>query len=211
MANVPDVSITYNEVRIQVPWGHMSGRWYGDEEVMSTLLKHVMDKALKDNGRLLNSANSKEPPSYTFKQLETLLYEGSQQSVDLENCKYILERNITKSELYPDKYYFSRDGRVKYLMEFNPNTGMAIEMAKRICKKNIPYLVIKGGESTNASAKATEIDDYLLANNNKFESYMYPKGTHHLHLNNAKPVAQIIIGFLQKYDTEAAKVIQSKM
>ncbi|XP_073840156.1 probable serine hydrolase [Musca autumnalis] len=322
MSNVPDVSITYSEVRIQVPWGHISGRWYGDQnerpilalhgwqdncgtfaklapliapyrsllcidlpghgrsshlpagvlyhnfedvrvilrlmeiykwkkvslmghsmggsvcfhfaafypdrvdmiisldiirnvywpvDIMPSVFQHVMENALKANERILNSSHSKEPPTYTFKQLETLLYEATQQSVDLENCKYILERNITKSELYPDRYYFSRDGRIKYLMEFNPNPDMAIEMAKRICKKNVPYLHIKGGESTNVSAKATELDEYLLTNNNKFESYVYPKGTHHLHLNNAKPVAQIIIGFLQKYDTQTSKVIQSKM
>ncbi|XP_005187556.1 probable serine hydrolase isoform X2 [Musca domestica] len=322
MDNITDVSITFSEVRIQVPWGYISGRWYGDQNerpilalhgwqdncgtfaklapliapyrsllcidlpghghsshlpagilyhnieyvrvilrvmqtykwekvslmghsmggsvcfhfaafcpdrvdmvisldiiknvywptsVVPTLLAHVTEKALSDNERLLNASESSEPPSYTFKQCETLLYEGSQKSVELENCKFILERNISKSELYPDKYYFSRDGRVKYLLEFNPNTGMALEMAKRICKKTIPYLVIKGGESTNPSAKASELDEYMLANNKNFESYMYPMGTHHLHLNNAKPVAQKIIGFLQKHDNEASKVVQSKI
>ncbi|XP_061389585.1 serine hydrolase-like protein [Musca vetustissima] len=322
MDQIPDVSITCSEVRIQVPWGHISGRWYGDQnerpiialhgwqdncgtfaklapliapyrsllcidlpghghsshlppgilyhnteyvrvilrlmqiykwkkvslmghsmggsiafhfaalypnrvdmvisldiiknvywptDVVPTLLAHVTEKAIIDNERLLNNSDASEPPSYTFKECEQLLYEGSQKSVDLENCKYILERNITKSELYPDKYYFSRDGRVKYLSEFNPNTGMALEMAKRICQKAIPYLVIKGGESTNVSAKTTELDEYMSKNNHCFESYMYPKGTHHLHLNNAKPVAQIIIGFLQKHDNEASKVIKSKL
>ncbi|XP_013107028.1 probable serine hydrolase [Stomoxys calcitrans] len=318
-----DVSISYSEVRIPVPWGHIAGRWYGDQnerpilalhgwqdncgsfaklapliapyrsllcvdlpghghsshlpigilyhnvefvrvilrlmeiykwkkvslmghsmggsvafhfaafypdrvdmvisldiiknffwqpKVMPTVWAHTMEKALKDNDRLLNSDNS-EPPSYTFRECEKLLYEGSQQSVDLENCKYILERNISKSELFPDKYYFSRDGRVKYLAEFNPDMQLSLVMGKRICKHSIPYLVIKGGKSTNISAVASELDDCMIKNNANFESFIYAEGTHHLHLNHPKPVAQMIIGFLQKHEhqPQQSQMVKAKL
>lgn len=178
--------------------------------MMPALLRHVVEKALATNDRLLGD-NHSEPPCYTFKECEQLLYEGSQMSVDLDNCKFILERNISKSQLFPDKYYFSRDGRIKYLLELNPNMGLALAMAKRICDMTLPYLVIKGGESTNVSAKPTELDDYLMMNNKKFECHVYPGGTHHLHLNNAKMVAQLIIGFLQKHDNNQSKLVKAKL
>ncbi|XP_075159480.1 putative serine hydrolase isoform X2 [Haematobia irritans] len=185
--------------------------FYWTPNLLSSVLSQIVEKALRDNDRLLDKQPS-EPPSYTLKECEMLLYEGSQKSVELENCKYILERNLSKSELYPDKYYFSRDGRIKYLTEFNPNMELALEMGKRICKKTIPYLVIKGGKSSNISAVASELDDFMIKNNPNFESIMYADGTHHLHLNHAKPVAQMIIGFLQKYEkSETAKRVKSNL
>ncbi|XP_073836280.1 probable serine hydrolase isoform X2 [Musca autumnalis] len=296
---IPDITTTttFSEVRIQVPWGHISGRWYGDQSERPVLALHgwldncetfaklaplvspyrsllcidlpghglsshlpagilyhtiykwekvsllghsmggstvfhfasffpdrvdmiisldliktsyrpakivpsnyatAIEKALRDNDRLLNALPNSEPPSYTFQQCETMLFESTHNSVELENCKYILERNVTKSHLYPDKYFFSRDGRVKYLLNLN-------------LVQQIPYLVIKGGKSKNPGSVAFELDDYMANNNKNFESYIYPYGTHHLHLNNPKPVAQLIIGFLQKHDRQHSKVIQSKI
>ncbi|XP_073841191.1 probable serine hydrolase [Musca autumnalis] len=321
---IPDVTITFTEVRIPVPWGHISGRWYGDQNERPILALHgwqdncgtfaklaplispyrsllcidlpghglssylptgviyhnlefvrvilrlmqiykwekvsllghsmsgslafhfasffpdrvdmiisldiikalyrsakiapalyaaAIEKALKYNDCLWNNASTtnSEPPSYTFQQCETMLCEGTRKSVELENCKYILERNITKSHLYPDKYFFSRDVRIKYLIEMNPNLEMTLNMAERICSANIPYLIIKGGKSKYPDSAASELDEYMAKNNKNFESYIYPDGTHHLHLNNPKPVAQLVIRFLQKHDREQSKVIKSKI
>lgn len=183
---------------------------YWEPHLFPSIIGHIIEKALINNERLL-IGNPSEPPCYTLAECEKLLYEGSFKSVELENCKYILERNIQKSALYPDKYYFSRDGRMKYLSEMNPNWGLSLEMAKRICDNLMPYLVIKGGKSKNASAQATRLDEYMVKNNKKFESHIYPMGKHHLHLNNPKPVAQLIINFLYKFDKGNSNFEKSKL
>ncbi|XP_073842392.1 probable serine hydrolase [Musca autumnalis] len=92
---------------------------YRPAKIVPSNYATAIEKALRDNDRLLNALPNSEPPSYTFQQCETMLFEGTHNSVELENCKYILERNVTKSHLYPDKYFFSRDGRVKYLLNLN--------------------------------------------------------------------------------------------
>ncbi|KAF5296589.1 hypothetical protein FQR65_LT19812 [Abscondita terminalis] len=54
-----------------------------------------------------------EPPCYTFEEWEHMLHEGSGKSIDLKNCKYILERNIAPSKSEPHKFVITRDLRVK--------------------------------------------------------------------------------------------------
>lgn len=183
--------------------------FYFEPHLYIGILNEAIEKSLKDNERL-QMKKPPEPPSYTLAECEELL--SSMESVELKNCKYILERNIQKSELFPDKYYFSRDGRMKYYSDLNPNWGLTLEMAKRICDKSMPYLVIKGGKSKNISAIPTELDEIMVKQNRNFECHIYPRGTHHLHLNNPEVVAQVILTFLQKFDkTGNMKMERSKL
>ncbi|KAM7354995.1 putative serine hydrolase [Cochliomyia hominivorax] len=178
--------------------------YYWEPPLYLDILQQTIEKALIDNERLLSKCPP-QPPNYTLAECEELIH--SMESVEIKNCKYILEPNIMKSELFPEKYYFSRDGRMKYYSDLNTNWGLTHEMAKRICNKCMPYLVIKGGLSKNISAMPTELDELMVKENRHFECHIYPKGTHHLHLNNPEPVAQVIIKFLQKYD-ESNKIAQ---
>lgn len=93
-------------------------------------IRNNIEKYLVEDDRL-QLANQMEPPSYTREQLLQIMYEGTDRSVTLENCHNILERNVTKSTKYPDKYYFSRDGRVKYYFEFTTSPPFAAELARK--------------------------------------------------------------------------------
>ncbi|XP_011180570.1 probable serine hydrolase [Zeugodacus cucurbitae] len=137
-----------------------------------------------------------EPPTYTFEQLKQVLYEGSQGSVEMDNCEHLLTRNIQKSTKYPDKYYFARDARLKYYTRLSAWPPLQLEMAKRI--KNVPYLVIKGSLSGMIRADSDPIIDVLRQNNPHFEYYEI-EGTHHVHLNNPAACAAVINPFINAH------------
>ncbi|XP_053955960.1 probable serine hydrolase [Anastrepha ludens] len=161
--------------------------------------RSAMNKALLDNERLMDAAILQEPPSYAFAECERLLHKGSGNSVNLENCKYILERNLSKSRKYPEKYYFSRDTRVKYILDFEAEKAFFQAMAMRICAIKIPHLVIKAGASTNIGPESTELIAIMNENNPHFETHVVPNGTHHVHLNDAPLIAKLIAPFLKRY------------
>lgn len=183
---------------------------YWEPQIFPKVIRHVMEKALIENERLQN-INTNNPPIYTFEECENILHQGSMESIALNNCKYILQRNIKKSELFPQKYYFSRDGRMKYINDMNPDWGLTMEMSRRICNEMIPYLVIKGGQSKNISAQATKLDEFMVQNNKNFQCHIYATGTHHLHLNNSKPVAKLIINFLHNFKEKNLKMATAKL
>ncbi|XP_067644964.1 probable serine hydrolase [Eurosta solidaginis] len=153
------------------------------------------EKLLLEEDRIDNLAMH-EPPSYSYEQLKQILYEGSYRSVDMDKCQYLLTRNITKSIKYPDKYYFSRDGRTKYYNRFAQSPEFTLEMAKRI--KNVPYMVIKGSKSHHINDDCDEIIDVLRLNNPNFEFHEVA-GTHHVHLNNPAECAAVINPFINAH------------
>lgn len=158
-------------------------------------IQMLVEKSMIENERLLQNS-LKEPPSYSYEQLEEILYKGSGQSVEKENCKYILNRSIEQSKLYPQKYYFSRDGRVKLCVELSGEHGLGLEAAKRI--KNVAYLLVRADEKSLIDPKDEEIIDVLRKNIAHFECHRL-QGTHHLHINDAEDVAAIINPFILRY------------
>ncbi|XP_030372712.1 probable serine hydrolase isoform X2 [Scaptodrosophila lebanonensis] len=137
-----------------------------------------------------------EPPSYSLPQLRELITRGSRNSVPAEFAPHLLYRSVAKSQLYPDKFYFSRDGRVKFYNLFVIDSGLAAEMARRI--KKIPYLVIKGSESTYIDKSSNEVLSILGSQNPHFEYHEVP-GNHHVHLTNATECAQYIVPFIRHH------------
>ncbi|XP_054735628.1 probable serine hydrolase [Anastrepha obliqua] len=170
--------------------------------------RFAMNKALLDNERLMDAAILQEPPSYAFAECERLLHKGSGYSVNLENCKYILERNLSRSRKYPEKYYFSRDTRVKYILDLEAEKAFFQAMAMRICVMKIPHLVIKAGASTNIGPESTELIAIMNENNPHFETHVVPNGTHHVHLNDAPLIAKLIAPFLKRYRPLAVFQVQ---
>lgn len=82
-----------------------------------------------------------EPPSYSLDEMVEKWHESTGGSVTKECCKFLLKRNIDKSTLYPNKYFFSRDSRWKYSYNVHLPQDVTLELAKRI---RMPYLFIKG-------------------------------------------------------------------
>ncbi|XP_037823405.1 probable serine hydrolase [Lucilia sericata] len=172
------------------------------------LKKLVMgtEKLLIENERL-ERLNLEEPPSYFYEELEEKLYLGSNKSIEKENCKYLLNRSINASQLNPGKYYFSRDGRIKYYHEFNPTLELIEIMTKRL--KSVNHLVIKFN-------KSDYIENYMLdlvRKNHLNMEFNEVEGTHHAHLNNPKEVAAKIVPFILRFmpETDMTTRIQSKL
>uniref|UniRef100_A0A0K8U415 Putative serine hydrolase n=1 Tax=Bactrocera latifrons TaxID=174628 RepID=A0A0K8U415_BACLA len=162
-------------------------------------LRYTMEKALRDNQRLVDNTSNEEPPSYTFAECERLLHEASGRSILLENCKYILERSISKSRKFADRYYFSRDTRIKYLVDQQSEEALGKAMTMRICAAKLPYMVLKGGASSNIGPDAMKLIGLLTENNPNFETHLIDDGLHHFHLNQPEATANLIIPFLKRY------------
>ncbi|XP_065361608.1 serine hydrolase-like protein [Calliphora vicina] len=170
------------------------------------------DKLLIENQRL-EDLKYTEPPLFSYEQLEDKLYLGSNKSINKENCKYLLNRSINASQLCPGKYYFSRDGRIKYYHEFNSSLELIQAMAKRL--KNINYLVIKYKNSDYIENDMMETVCKILPTMEFNEA----EGTHHAHLNNPTEVAAKILPFILRIRPETETndisskydIIQSKL
>lgn len=158
-----------------------------------SLEKLLVEAERQDQGNL------HEPPSYTFAQLANLLAKGSHNSVTPEFAPNLLHRQVIKSQLYPERYYFSRDGRVKHYHYIDIDPGLAVEMARQLRKK--PFLIIKGGLSPYLPPRVpAEGPISILAENNPhFEFHSIEGGTHHMHLHAAEECARHIVPFIQHH------------
>ncbi|XP_017022800.1 probable serine hydrolase [Drosophila kikkawai] len=153
--------------------------------------KHLVEEDRREDGNL------HEPPSYTLPQLCKALAKGSNNSVTPELAKHLLYRQVTKSELYPDRFFFSRDGRIKFYHSIHTERGLAAELAGRIGRK--PYLIIKGSMSPYLGVECEEPMSILAHNNPHFEFYEVAGGTHHVHLHAAEECARYIVPFIQHH------------
>ncbi|XP_017127792.1 serine hydrolase-like protein [Drosophila elegans] len=141
--------------------------------------------------------NLHEPPSYTMSQLTEILAKGSSNSVPPELAKHLLHRQLSKSQLYPEKYYFARDGRVKFYHRTQMEPGLTEELSKRIKKK--PYLIIKGSKSPMIGVLSERPLSILRENNPHFEFHELDGGTHHVHLHGAEECARYIVPFIRRH------------
>ncbi|XP_044250546.1 probable serine hydrolase [Drosophila takahashii] len=138
-----------------------------------------------------------EPPSYTLSQLTKDVAKGSINSVTPEFAKHLLHRQVLQSQLYPDRFYFSRDERVKYTNIMQFESGLAEEMTKRIRRK--PYLIIKGSSSPFVGKHCEKPIQILRQNNPHFEFYEVEGGTHHVHIHAAEECARYIVPFIRHH------------
>ncbi|XP_043649239.1 serine hydrolase-like protein [Drosophila teissieri] len=138
-----------------------------------------------------------EPPSFTWSKLRQRLARNSNNSVPQHLADHMLHRQVARSQMYPEKVFFSRDGRVKFYHIFDIENGLALEMARRIEKK--PYLVIKGSLSPFVGPRCDETMSILSKDNPNFEFYEVEGGKHHVHLHAAEECARYIVPFIRNH------------
>ncbi|XP_034108561.1 probable serine hydrolase isoform X2 [Drosophila albomicans] len=153
------------------------------------LEKHLVEEERAEQSEM------HEPPSYTLPQLRSLMAKGSFESVPKEFAHHLLYRSVAKSQLYPEKYYFSRDGRVKYYVIFPLNRSQGSELARRVKK---PFLIIKASNSPYVSPNSDEAIAILRKENPHFEMHEVA-GSHHAHLTNATEVAKYLVPFIRHH------------
>ncbi|XP_017864162.1 PREDICTED: probable serine hydrolase [Drosophila arizonae] len=159
------------------------------------MMANFMERHLVEEERAA-LAGLREPSTYSLSQLRHMLSKGSNNSVPPELTHHLMYRTVAKSKLYPDKFYFTRDGRTKFYSLLPMNPGLAAELAR--CIKDTPYLVIKGSKSSFIGPACDESISILKSQNPHFEIYELP-GAHHVHLTCPDLCAKHIVPFLRRH------------
>ncbi|XP_058453531.1 probable serine hydrolase [Malaya genurostris] len=145
----------------------------------------------------IRNQSKQEPPAYSYEELIDRLHLGTEKSVTKEAAPYLLERNIEKSSTNPEKYYFTRDSRLKYSGGIGWGQDINLELAKRM---TMPYMFIKALRSPYYEDKKY-FDEYvtLVQQINPTFELEFVDSTHHLHLTEPQKIAPMITKFLCKH------------
>lgn len=123
---------------------------------------------------------------------------GTNGSVTKECCPFLLKRNIKKSEKHPEKYFFTRDSRLKNNSGASMSQEISVELAKNL---KMPYLYIQAKHTPLRERKVYHEEVIaIMSKSPKFE-HCEIDSTHHLHLTHPEMVAPVINEFLGKYLT----------
>lgn len=138
-----------------------------------------------------------QPPSYSYDDLIDRWVEATRSSITKEVAPILMKRAVAPSPDDPNKFYFTRDSRLKVFNFSIISQELSIEMAKRI---QIPYMFVKAIHSPYYENKRyfDEVLQVLIDNNPKFEFHLVD-GTHHFHLTKPSLVDKQISEFLLKY------------
>lgn len=167
------------------------------------LMRFNMDTLLNEHDRQMGAQES-EPPSYDYDELLDKVVQGSKYSVNRENAKYLLTRNMKKSTKYPRKYYFNYDRRLRGFDRPSRHLEDILHYAKHI---TCPVLYCLGDDSymrVNFKALAP-FREFMLANNAGFKVKIGP-GNHHFHLTHPEAYADDIATFIRQYRPVKAKL-----
>lgn len=123
---------------------------------------------------------------------------SKQVEIDVESIRCLMKRGVARYGPYPDRYYLTRDVRVKHL-DFSLDTlpeQVFEALAKRI---TVPHLFIKAAtapfyEQYDGMERAIEM--YRKANE-KFE-WIRVDGGHHMHLTHPHLVSGHLSSFIDK-------------
>lgn len=143
-----------------------------------------------------NRNKIQSPPEYSYDELVERVYDGSFNSVDRATAKYLIERGARQSETDPNKFYFVRDIRWKYMHNMYIDHEISLEMIRRI---QAPYLFIKGDDTTfsEPTKLVFEAVNAFRRHTPDFEMLKI-NGTHHFHLNQPELIADRVGEFLLK-------------
>lgn len=138
-----------------------------------------------------------ESPEYTYDELILRVHEGSMRSVDVDKAKYMIDRGTRPSPTNPNKFYFTRDIRVKFMQPFYIEQCIGLEYIKNI---QAAYLFIKSDDRIfSEPEKHLREGVNLFRRVNKNFDMLRVKGTHHVHLNQPELIAKKICTFLKKH------------
>lgn len=146
------------------------------------------------------NSSGKEPPSYTIDVIKKKMYEGNFESIDMDKCEVLYKRNTKPSRMNSDKFYFTRDNRVKSGSIICWQHEDLKEYMKRI---KCPMIMIR-----TIGSRFVEKDNYLndavniMKTHNPNFKFVEFNGKHHAHLNEPDKMAVVINEFLAKYDTK---------
>ncbi|XP_037035055.1 serine hydrolase-like protein [Bradysia coprophila] len=143
----------------------------------------------------IRNQEKSEPPSYKYEELIDRLTSATILSVTRETAPYLLKRAIKPSAKESDKYYFTRDSRLKSLHAVMLPHETNLFLAKRI---KAPYCFIKATQSSfkeNRKYFNETVD--VMKENPQFELHGVDSA-HHVHLTEPEKVSVIVSNFINK-------------
>lgn len=140
------------------------------------------------------------PPTYTFDEVVDRWVKSTNNSITREVAPILMKRAVASLPNEPNRFYYTRDSRLKVLNFALISHELTLEMAKRI---HIPYLFIKAEHSPYYENKRyfDEVLQLMQKTNPKFEWCMV-NGTHHFHLTQPSLIDDRVKEFLTKYRPE---------
>lgn len=160
------------------------------------LLQGIKEQYVAD---MRNQENT-EPPGYTYDELVQKLFTSKMFPIDIESAPFLLYRGVKQCKSDPNKYYFSRDNRLKPFKIFIP-VNFYEDMAKQIVS---PFCFIKACQSHFRESEYTRIVENMSENPN-FELHRVD-GRHHVHLDDPKAVSTVMSRFINKYRPAQGKL-----
>lgn len=102
------------------------------------------------------------------------------------------------SDLFSDKFYFTRDPRIKSsdLSGFSQD-----ELLHYTEKITIPVFITKSSTSFESKENFYSVVD-ILKRTSKDCEFHYVEGTHHQHLNNPENINELLNDFIRRHTTE---------
>ncbi|XP_017064640.1 probable serine hydrolase [Drosophila eugracilis] len=155
-----------------------------------------MERHLVEEDRQ-GESNPQKTPSYTLSEMTKIIVKRTINSVTPELAKHLLHRQVVKSPLSPDRFFFSGDGRVKFYHLSQMEPGLAVEMTKII--KKVPFLLIKASKSSFVGVQCEVPISMLRQNNPHFELHEVAGTTHHIHLLFPEECARYVVPFIQRH------------
>lgn len=138
-----------------------------------------------------------EPPSYSYNDLAERWIKATRNSVTKETVPYLLNRGSQRSAHHPEKFFYTRDNRLKYFHFLHVPQDLALAIGQRI---KAPHLTLKAGQSPYGENKlyVLEVVDALKKSNPNFEWHIVD-APHHLHLTHPTLVNEHVSNFISKH------------
>lgn len=146
---------------------------------------------------VLNSKMGKFPTDYTYDDIKERIYTGSLKSVDKDKVDILMKRGVKPSTNDSNRFQFTRDIRIKFINPLFIPDEITLIYIKRI---RAAYLYIKTDDCTYVQPEQV-VDEalQLFRNNNRHFEMIRVSGSHHVHLNDPRIVADKISEFIRKY------------
>ncbi|XP_017882336.1 probable serine hydrolase isoform X2 [Ceratina calcarata] len=159
-----------------------------DPSKIAPLTGDTIDKYLK-----YEALEASNVPLYTYNEVLDIVEDAYNGSVSREGAIALMKRGIRPSS-NPEKYYFSRDPRLKVSALGMMSMDLVLAYATQI---KCAYLNIRAmpGLKLDHPENYDIVMDQIKMGAKKFE-YHKVEGSHHVHLNNPEKIASIIDNFL---------------
>ncbi|XP_071567028.1 probable serine hydrolase isoform X2 [Temnothorax nylanderi] len=160
-----------------------------DEKKTAALTGEYIDRFLNYELLTLDSV-----PCYDYDEMVEIVEQAYDGSITKEGAEILMKRGMQQA-YEKDKYYFSRDPRLKVSLLGMLSLDLVLEYASQI---KCAYLNIRAvpGMKFGRPENYQKVLDVIKLGARKFE-YHEVKGTHHVHLNEPEKIAPIIKNFLQ--------------